>query len=289
MNGIIVINKEKGYTSRDVVNVVGKTLGTKKVGHTGTLDPLATGVLIVCVGTATKLVDSITSVDKEYVAKVVLGLETDTLDVTGTILKEETAIFSKDEIERVLKSFIGSYDQEVPKYSAVKIEGKKLYEYARKNVDIVLPKRQVTVNMIEMTSDIEIKDNKTIFSFKTNVSKGTYIRSLIRDIASKLNTVGSMAELVRTKQGKYLIEDSYTLSQVKSGDYKFLSIKDIFCDIPHIVPNELILKKIKNGNPINNTFGSSKILFLDNNGNELALYIEDNNELKVYKMFYIGE
>lgn len=286
MNGIIIVNKEKGYTSRDVVNVVGKTLGTKKVGHTGTLDPIATGVLVICVGSATKLVDMITSNDKEYVAKVVLGLETDTLDVTGSILKEEPAIFSKEEIEKTLKKFVGSYEQEVPKYSAVKIDGKKLYEYARKNVDIVLPKRQVNVNMIEMTSDIEIKDNKTMFSFKTNVSKGTYIRSLIRDIAFKLNTVGSMVELVRTRQGKYLIEESYTLSQIKNGEYKILSIKDIFSNIPHVIGDDSIIKKIKNGNSISNTFGFNQILFLDNNGNELALYIEDNNELKAYKMFY---
>lgn len=286
MNGIIIVNKEKGYTSRDVVNVVGKTLGTKKVGHTGTLDPIATGVLVICVGSATKLVDMITSNDKEYVAKVVLGLETDTLDVTGSILKEEPAIFSKEEIEKTLKDFVGSYEQEVPKYSAVKIDGKKLYEYARKNVDIVLPKRQVNVNMIEMTSDIEIKDNKTMFSFKTNVSKGTYIRSLIRDIAFKLNTVGSMVELARTRQGKYLIEESYTLSQIKNGEYKILSIKDIFSNIPHVIGDDSIIKKIKNGNSISNTFGFNQILFLDNNGNELALYIEDNNELKAYKMFY---
>lgn len=286
MNGIIVVNKEKGYTSRDVVNVISKTLKTKKVGHTGTLDPIATGVLVVCVGDATKLVDSITSNDKEYIAKVMLGLDTDTLDITGNILKDEAAVFTKDKIESALNSFLGTYEQEVPKYSAVKIDGKKLYEYARSNVEVVLPKRQVTVNTIELVSDIEIADSKTIFTFKTNVSKGTYIRSLIRDIAFKLGTVGVMVELERTKHGEYLIGDSYTLEQIKNNDYKIYDIKEIFNNIKQVVADPTIISKIKNGNPVINTYGAEEVLFLDELNNVLALYIKDGNNLKASKMFY---
>jgi tRNA pseudouridine55 synthase len=286
MNGIIIVNKEKGYTSRDVVNVVGKTLGTKKVGHTGTLDPIATGVLVICVGDATKLADIITSNDKEYVAKVILGLDTDTLDVTGTVLKEESTNFSKNEILEVLNSFLGTYEQEVPKYSAVKIDGKKLYEYARSNVDVVLPKRQVTVNLIELVSDIEIIDSKTVFTFKTNVSKGTYIRSLIRDIALKLGTVGVMAELVRTKHGRYNIEESCTLEQIKNNEYKLYDIKEIFNDVKQVEAAENIINKIKNGNPVDNIYDEDQILFLDSDQKALALYVKDGKHLKAFKMFY---
>ena len=130
MNGVLVVNKEKDYTSRDIVNIISKALKTKKVGHTGTLDPLATGVLVVTVGEATKISELLTSSFKEYIADIELGIETDTLDITGNILKEETVFKTKEEIENILSSMIGSYDQEVPIYSAVKINGKKLYEYA---------------------------------------------------------------------------------------------------------------------------------------------------------------
>ena len=143
MNGILIIDKPKGITSRDVVNNVVKRFNTKKVGHTGTLDPIATGVLVVCVGSATKLVDELTSHDKEYIASVELGALTDTLDNTGKILNEEKCIKTKEEIIDALNSFKGKYMQEVPIYSAVKINGKKLYEYARENIDIELPKREV--------------------------------------------------------------------------------------------------------------------------------------------------
>ena len=179
MNGIIIIDKEKNITSRDVVNKVSKILGTKKIGHTGTLDPLATGVLVLCVGRATKLVDLITGYDKEYIAEVCLGTLTDTLDVTGNVLKEKVTKISKKEIENVLNSFMPGYEQEVPIYSAVKINGKKLYEYARNNEDVILPKRYIKINSIKLISDIVYENDKTYFSFITNVSKGTYIRSLI--------------------------------------------------------------------------------------------------------------
>lgn len=150
MNGILLINKEKDYTSRDVVNIVSKCLNTKKVGHTGTLDPIATGVLVICVGKATKLVDYLTSTYKEYEAEIILGISTDTYDITGNILKEENVKIEKKEIEKVLNNMIGTYLQEVPIYSAVKIDGKKLYEYARENKEIELPKREVDIKSDKM-------------------------------------------------------------------------------------------------------------------------------------------
>ena len=155
MNGIIVVNKEKGYTSRDVVNIVGKHFGTKKIGHTGTLDPLACGVLVLCMGKGLKLVEMLMDHDKEYIAKIKLGIETDTLDITGNVInKMEVPVITKDKVIEVLKSFLGESKQEVPKYSAIKVNGKKLYEYARNGEDVVLPKKDITVYSIELISDI---------------------------------------------------------------------------------------------------------------------------------------
>ena len=133
MNGILLVNKEPGITSRDVVNKVCKIFNTKKVGHTGTLDPLASGVLVLCIGSATKVVEILTSNDKEYEAEMLLGISTDTYDITGKVLKEEEVFVSEEQIKTALNSMIGTYDQEVPIYSAVKINGKKLYDYARNN------------------------------------------------------------------------------------------------------------------------------------------------------------
>ena len=225
MNGVLVVNKEKDYTSRDIVNIISKTLKTKKVGHTGTLDPLATGVLVVTVGEATKISELLTSSFKEYIADIELGIETDTLDITGNILKEETVFKTKEEIENILSSMIGSYDQEVPIYSAVKINGKKLYEYAREKEEVELPKRKVEIKEIELL-DYRQKEDKVFFKMRCLVSKGTYIRSLIRDIAMKLNTIGVMTDLIRTKQGKFNIEDAYTLEQIKQGKFHLIKIED---------------------------------------------------------------
>ncbi|MBQ8219464.1 MAG: tRNA pseudouridine(55) synthase TruB, partial [Bacilli bacterium] len=149
MNGIIVVNKEIGYTSRDIVNIVGSILGTKKVGHTGTLDPMASGVLVLCVGKALKVCELLTNHDKEYIAGVTLGIETDTLDMEGNIISTEIVDINKERIIEVVNSFIGVYNQEVPKYSSVKVNGKKLYEYARNNISVELPSRDVEIKSIQ--------------------------------------------------------------------------------------------------------------------------------------------
>ena len=154
MNGIIIVNKEKDYTSRDVVNIISKTLGTKKVGHTGTLDPLATGVLVVTIGKCTKLTDYLTSTYKEYIADFELGYLTDTLDNTGVILKTSNIKPSKEEIIKTINNFKKEYNQQVPIYSAVKINGKKLYDYARNNIEVELPSRLVDIKEIEILNNL---------------------------------------------------------------------------------------------------------------------------------------
>ena len=279
MNGIIIIDKEKNMTSRDVVNKVSKILGTKKIGHTGTLDPLATGVLVLCVGKATKLVDLITGYDKEYIAKVCLGTLTDTLDITGNIIKEKETNITKEEIENTLKSFIPGYEQEVPIYSAVKINCKKLYEYARNGETVELPKRYIKINSIDLISTIEYKNGKTYFSFITNVSKGTYIRSLINDIGKKLNTYGTMLELRRTKQGNFKIEDSSNINEPK-----IIKIEEILKDYYKKEIDGKLYKKISNGVKIKNEENKDIVVFTHNK-EVIAIYKKENEYLKPYKMF----
>lgn len=290
MNGIIVINKEANYTSRDIVNIVGKYLNTKKIGHTGTLDPLATGVLVLCVGESTKLVEILTNHDKEYIAEITLGLKTDTLDITGKILDSVSVKIEKEKIIQVLNSMIGIYNQTVPIYSAIKINGKKLYEYARNNEEVTLPKRQVEIKDIKLISDIKYVDNKTIFSIKCTVSKGCYIRSLVNDIAIKLHTIGVMSKLNRTRLGDFKIEDAYTLEEIKNNNYKLIELKDCLNDYKTVTVNDNLENKIKNGCLIKNIYNSDVVLF-KNSDTIIALYKKydkDNTYLKPWKMFKGG-
>ena len=282
MDGVIVIDKEKDYTSRDVVNIVGKHFKTKKVGHTGTLDPLATGLLVICIGQATKLVELLTNHDKEYIADITFGIETDTLDITGNILKEENTNFSREEIEKVLNEYQKEYDQMVPIYSAIKINGKKLYEYAREKEKIELPSRKVKIYKIDLLKYEQI-NNKTHIQIKCNVSKGTYIRSLIRDIALSLNTVAIMTDLIRTKVGEFTLKDSILLEDLENND-KIYSIEQILKNYPTIEVDNNLEFKIKNGCKIPNTYNQEYIVF-KNKEKVLGLYKNEDGILKPYKMF----
>lgn len=287
MDGIVLINKEKNCTSRDVVNQVSKILKTKKIGHTGTLDPIATGVLVLCIGKATKLVEVITSYDKEYEAEVILGIKTDTKDITGKILKEEKAIISKENIEECLKKMIGTYNQIVPIYSAVKINGKKLYEYARSNEEIELPKRKVTIKELKLISDITYEKEKTKFKIKCHVSKGTYIRSLIEDIATNLNTIGTMENLKRTKQGNFQIANANTIQDIENNKFKIYSIEEILEKFYKIKMTDDLYFKIKNGSIIKNNYNHDIVAFTKND-KVIAIYKEyskDKTLLKPWKMF----
>ncbi len=281
MDGILIIDKEKNYTSRDVVNIVSNSLKTKKVGHTGTLDPLATGLLVICVGKATKLVDILTNHDKEYIADITFGIETDTLDSTGNIIREENKIIKKEDIIQVLNSYKKEYDQQVPIYSAIKINGKKLYEYARENIDVELPTRKVNIYDIELLN-YEIIDNKTHIQIRCNVSKGTYIRSLIRDIGNSLNTCAIMTDLRRTKLGDFNIEDAIKIKDIKNA--KLYSIEEVLKNYKQIEVEGNLEFKIKNGCKIKNIYNEEYVLFKNIDG-IIGLYKNENNMLKPYKMF----
>lgn len=273
MNGLLLINKDKNMTSRDVINKLNHIFSMKKIGHTGTLDPLATGVMVCLFGKYTKLVDLITGYDKEYIAEIKLGVKTDTLDITGNVIETKKVKITNEDILQVFNEFSKEYMQEVPIYSAVKINGNKLYEYARNNKLIELPKRKVNIYNLEL-----ISFNKDIITFKVKVSKGTYIRSLINDLCEKLNTIGTMNNLIRTKQGNFDIKDSYKLEEILNGNYKFQNIKE-FLDYPVIEIPDKYIKKVENGNKVENIFNiEDKVIFTKNN-KDLAIYENKNNTL----------
>lgn len=282
MNGVLLVNKEKGVTSRDVVNEVGHILGTKKIGHTGTLDPMATGVLVLCIGSSLKLVESMMNHDKEYIATILLGIETDTLDITGEVQREVVPQnITKERVVEVLKKFQGKIKQEVPKYSAIKVGGKKLYEYARAGIDVSLPVHEVEISQIELVGDVL---NNT-FQIHVAVSKGTYIRSLVRDIGYALGTVAVMTDLVRTRVGKFLIGDAFFISDIKAGSYALLDPREVL-DLPVIMVDDFLLKKIKNGCVLPSFF-SYDMVFIENSNHELvAIYQQKGDGLvKPYRMF----
>lgn len=288
MNGILIVNKPKGYTSRDIVNIISKKLNTKKVGHTGTLDPIAEGVLVVPIGRALKISELLTSEKKEYIAKVILGYETDMLDITGKEIKRNIPNVDKDKLIEVLNSFIGKYNQEVPIYSAVKVNGRKLYEYARSNIQITPPSKIVEIYSISLLEGPIYKDDTVEFTMKCEVSKGTYIRSLIRDIAYKLSTYGTMKELIRTKQGSFLLEDAFTLEDIQKDNYKLLSIKEALPNIKITKIDDKTLKQVKNGMVLDKFFEEEISLLVDKDGREIAIYKDiGNGKVKPYKMIEV--
>ncbi|MDD5888282.1 MAG: tRNA pseudouridine(55) synthase TruB [bacterium] len=278
-NGVLIINKPKGLTSFDVVNTVSSLFGIKRVGHTGTLDPLAEGVLVVTIGKATKIAELLTSTYKEYLAEAKLGIETDTGDITGKILNTKKTPLNI-EVEPVLNSFQKTYYQEVPIYSAVKVNGKKLYNYARENKKVELPKKEVTIKEIKLLS----KTNDT-FTFKCTVSKGCYIRSLIKDIGTALNTYATMSALIRTKQGKFSLEQASTLEDLKQANYQLYKIEEVL-DYPTIKVDDKLGKRIQNGQKISNDFNiKDKVIFLTEEGKLLGIYEAVDNFLRTWKNF----
>lgn len=278
MNGVIVVNKSKGITSRDVVNKLVKVFGTKSIGHIGTLDPMATGVLVCLIGKYTKLGSIMVNHDKEYIATFKLNVLTDTLDIEGKVLKTDDKKISLEDMNGAIEHFNGlTYMQEVPIYSAVKVNGKKLYDYARSNEDVILPKKEVTIYKLELVSfEDEVK-------IKCKVSKGTYIRALIRDICAYLGTYGVMTDLVRTKLGDYDISDAYSLDEISNGTYKLYSLEDMFnLDVRYI--NDDNHKQIYNGNIVKDK-NSNYILYKDGD-KAVAFYTRINEEeLKPLIMF----
>ena len=278
-SGVLYINKQKGITSFDVVNEISHLFGIKRVGHTGTLDPLAEGVLIIAIGKATKIVELLTAEDKEYIAGVKLGFKTDTYDIEGKVLARKEVPCNIN-VEEVLKSFQKTYLQEVPIYSAVKVNGKKLYDYARENKEVKLPKKEVTIKEIEL---LEQKENS--FIFKSLVTKGCYIRSLINDIGKSLNTYATMTSLIRTKQGEVKLEDTNTFEDIKNNNYRIYKIEEVL-SYPEVIVSEELAFKISNGVEIEDKWQiKDKVIFKDKKNNLLAIYQKIDESLVTWKGF----
>ena len=287
MEGIIVVNKPKGITSFDVIRKLKKILKTKKIGHTGTLDPLATGIMLVCVGRATKLASDLEAKDKIYIADFDIGYATDTYDIEGKKIAENTIEISKENLKQSIKKFIGNIKQIPPMYSAIKIDGNKLYHLARKGIEVERPERNVTIEYINL---LDFKDNKV--KIETKVSKGCYIRSLIYDIGQDLGTYATMTALQRKQVGDYSLENSYSLEQIEkmvlNNDFKFLkTIEEIFSYDKYSLQTEKELTLYKNGNTVKikeNLENKRYRIYFQNEFVGLA-NIENNNLLKGYKYY----
>lgn len=252
MDGVIVIRKEKGFTSHDVVAKLRGILHMKKIGHTGTLDPDAEGVLPVALGKATRLVDMITDKEKTYEAVMRLGVVTDTQDMSGTVLSQTAELHvTEEELRAVIESFVGDYMQVPPMYSALKVNGKKLYELAREGKTVERKPRPVHFYEIEI---LEI--NLPLVHFRVTCSKGTYIRTLCHDIGEKLGCGAAMETLLRTKVGRFTLDDAITLAQteeaVKNGtiESKVLGIEEILAEYPRVCCTKEGDRLLANGNPL---------------------------------------
>ena len=225
-NGIINVNKDAGMTSSGVVSRLRRILGQKKIGHTGTLDPMATGVLPVCTGRATRLSDYILEKDKVYVAGLTLGARTDTQDGEGRIISRSDAVPGREEVNKALRAFTGEIMQTPPMYSAIKMGGKKLYEYARAGQEIIRQPRRVTVYELELLEQL----NQREYILRVHCSKGTYIRTICADLGDALGAGGYMSSLVRTRAGCYNISDAFSLEQIEkmaaADDFSFIRPMD---------------------------------------------------------------
>ena len=299
MNGVILIHKEKDYTSFDVVAVVRKLLGQKKVGHTGTLDPNATGVLPVLLGTATKAQDVIPCHDKKYTACFRLGIATDTLDIWGTVAEEKPSDVTKEQLENALCDFRGAIEQLPPMYSAVSVNGKRLYQYAREGKEVERCPRRVTVYSLELVSFDEGSQTGTLDVFCSN---GTYIRTLIDDLARALGTVGVMTDLERYEACGFRLEDAITLGELKQlitdGGFSdtaryFRNVESLFADYPELTVSDKQAHRFINGNPLDivrtalrGTQGDGRVFRVKSGAGEfLSLGVTSGAELKMYKHF----
>lgn len=282
MNGFLIIDKEKNMTSRDIDNQVMGIFNTKKVGHLGTLDPLATGVLVIAVGSALKVISLIENARKKYLATIKLGIQTDTLDISGKILKTSEKRASKEELIEVLNSLVGDNYLKVPKYSAVKVAGKKLYEYARANEEVALPTKLMHVYSANL---ISYKEDEYLIEF--DVSYGSYIRSIIDEIGNRLSIAMTMSELRRTQSGDFKIEDAVKLDDV--NEKSLISILDVLNDFSKVEVSDELKNKILTGAILERQDEKYPLVFIDKNKEVLAiykLYEKDEKFIKPLKVIY---
>lgn len=266
MDGILLVNKPIGMTSRDVVNILMKKFNTRKIGHTGTLDPFASGLLIITINKGTKISSFLEDLNKEYIAELKLGESTTTLDLEGEILekKEVNLPLNQQKVKEVLDSFVGKIKQIPPMYSAIKVDGEELYKKARRGETIERKEREVEINKIELLS---ITKEKILF--KVDCSKGTYIRTLGLDIANKLDYPGHLTHLVRTRVGRFFLKDAKDLEDISEKD--IIPISTSLSHLPSIKVNDQDAFKVKNGVKLL-LQGADLYFIMDKNSNPLAIY-----------------
>ena len=297
MNGVLIINKPVDFTSFDIVAVVRKLSGQRKIGHTGTLDPNATGVLPLLLGSATKAQDIIENHDKEYVADFKLGITTDTLDIWGTVTAEKESSISKDELEETLTAFRGNILQVPPMYSAIQLNGQRLYDLARKGIEVERESRPVTIYTLEL---LDFNPEKQEGKLLVSCSKGTYIRTLIDDIGSKLGCGAVMTALNRTMACGYKIENAVTLEEVKElaekGQLpdKIADVETLFLNYGYVAVSDAQARRFYNGGAldVNRTYlekikpeNGTIFRVKDKSHNFLGLGIVQDELLKIYKHF----
>lgn len=283
-HGIINVYKEKGFTSHDVVAKLRGICKQKKIGHTGTLDPDAVGVLPVCLGSATKLCDMLTDKEKEYVAVLLLGKETDTQDSSGEVLTEKEVTASVEEVREAIFSFLGDYAQVPPMYSALKVNGKKLYELAREGKEVERAARNVVIHELEI-----LEEDMPRMTIRVRCSKGTYIRTLCHDIGQKLGCGGVMESLLRSKSGQFLKEDAHTLSEIQKfadeGNLEQLvvPVEKMFTQLLPVSAKEEAKKALLNGNQLK----KSEVLlpedFVLTPGMQVRMYNHEGTFFGVYE------
>ncbi len=283
MNGILLVNKPSGYTSHDVINVLRGMLKTRKLGHTGTLDPDATGILVVGVNKGTKIMKYLNNDEKIYKARVLIGQSTDTLDKSGKIINEKN-VKELLNVDSIVESFKGNYTQTPPMYSAVKYKGKRLYEYARKGIIINdIPSRIIKIFDIKKVSDVIYENNLAYFDYIVHSSKGLYVRTLSYDIGKKLDYPAHNFELHRLQAGKFKVEDSFTLKEIEEGNYRIISLSNALSHLNKLVVPEELKHHVKNGMAISLKYFNNYSLtrLVDEDDNLLAIYEKHPTEPKM--------
>ncbi|WP_121661442.1 tRNA pseudouridine(55) synthase TruB [Metabacillus litoralis] len=297
MEGVLLLNKPAGMTSHDCVARMRRLAKTRKVGHTGTLDPDVTGVLPICLGRATKIVEYLTAATKTYEAEVTIGFSTTTEDASGEIVKRQSvqSPISEEKVKHVLNSMVGTIEQVPPMYSAVKVNGKKLYEYARAGIEIERPARTITINELVLLGDVHNEDNLTKFQFRVTCSKGTYVRTLAVMIGEKLDYPAHMSHLIRTKSGNFKIEDCLTFEEIENAiendelQSKLLPIGEALYDLPKLIIHDTLAEKVKNGavlelpSQFKDIEVGVPIVVYDHDDRCLAIYGKHPNKLNLMK------
>lgn len=293
MDGVLLLDKPTGMTSHDCVNIARKVLKTKKVGHTGTLDPNVTGVLPLCIGRATKISQFLTANEKEYLGEVTLGFSTTTEDADGEVVdqKHVEREITEEEVKEVLKEMIGTSIQVPPMYSAVKVNGKKLYEYARAGIEVERPRREVTIEVLELTSGIiKTEDGLVKFSFRVRGSKGLFVRTVAVTIGEKLGYPAHMSYLRRIASGPFVIEDCLTLEtfkqQAEAGTLSLMTLEQAMSAFPSVTVDAWVEKLVRNGVQLHHEqvklTSHSPVALFSCNGQCLAVY-EKHPTREVYR------